>query len=111
MQATLNRQTHQALFNPNLVSFHFADVDILYIAGSATCNVCMWGYMESSRRYKEALKRGQKVRPTTFKIVEGGNHFVSGISSLSESSTQIIKLHYDMPGVLLREVAHGCKKF
>ncbi|KAJ6522715.1 Alpha/Beta hydrolase protein [Mycena capillaripes] len=95
MQATLKVQTQQALFNVNLVSSYFPQVKVLYITGIETCYYCMWGYMESSRLYAEAVAHGEKVRPTKFKLVEGGNHF----------------LHYDMPDVFLQEVVHGCTEF
>ncbi|KAJ7191869.1 hypothetical protein GGX14DRAFT_380691, partial [Mycena pura] len=77
MQATLNAQTHQALFNVHLVSSFFPEVNVLYLSGSATCYYCIWAYMESLRMYKEAVAREEKVRRTTFKLVDGGNHFVS----------------------------------
>ncbi|KAJ7847505.1 hypothetical protein B0H14DRAFT_3086217 [Mycena olivaceomarginata] len=76
MRATLKAQTHQALFNTDLVSSYFPDVNIFYISGCGTCYYCMWAYMEVSRMYKEAILRGDKVRLITFKLVEEGNHFV-----------------------------------
>ncbi|KAJ6530686.1 Alpha/Beta hydrolase protein [Mycena capillaripes] len=91
MQATLKVQTHEALFNEKLVSSYFPKVKIFYITGKATPYFCMWGYMESFRLYKEAVARGETVRTTKFKLVEG-NHF----------------LHYDMPEEFLREVVQGC---
>jgi hypothetical protein len=77
MQATLKIQTHKALFDVSLVSSYFPKVNVLYISGIGTCYYCMWAYMESSRLYKEAIEQGEKVRPTKFKLVEQGNHFVS----------------------------------
>jgi hypothetical protein len=79
MRATLKAQTHQALFNTDLLSSYFPDVNIFHISGRGTCYYCMWAYMEVSRMYKEAILRGDKVRPITFKLVEEGNHFVSGV--------------------------------
>ncbi|KAJ6579492.1 hypothetical protein DFH09DRAFT_1445551 [Mycena vulgaris] len=93
MQGILKVQTHKALFDVPLVSSYFPKVNVLYLSGIGTCSNCIWAYMESSRLYKEALASGEKVRPTKFKLVEGGNHF----------------LHYDLPDLLLREVVHGCK--
>ncbi|KAJ7499595.1 hypothetical protein FB451DRAFT_1162061 [Mycena latifolia] len=75
------------------LSTYFPKVNILYISGVGTCYYCMWAYMESSRLYKEAVSRGEKVRLTKFKLVEEGNHF----------------LHYDFPDLLLREIVQGCK--
>jgi len=94
MQAILKAQTHDALFNADLVSSYFPNVKVLHISGMGTCYYCMWAYMESLRLYNEAVAHGDKVRPTKFKLVEGGNHF----------------LHYDMPDVLLKEVVQGCKE-
>jgi len=94
MQATLKAQTYEALFNVDKVSSYFPNVKVFYISGIGTCYYCMWAYMESSRLYKEALARGEKVRPTKFKLVEGGNHF----------------LHYDFPDVLLQEIVQSCKE-
>ncbi|KAF7351525.1 Aminodeoxychorismate synthase [Mycena sanguinolenta] len=94
MQAILKTQTHDALFNADLVSSYFPNVEVFHISGTETCYFCMWGYMESLRLYNEALARGDKVRPTKFKLVEGANHF----------------LHYDMPDCLLKEVVQSCKE-
>ncbi|KAJ6611318.1 Alpha/Beta hydrolase protein [Mycena sp. CBHHK59/15] len=94
MQALLKVQTHKALFDEALVASLFPNVKVLYISGIGTCYYCMWAHMESSRLYKEALASGQKARPTKFKLVEGGNHF----------------LHYDLPDLLLQEVASGSKE-
>ncbi|KAJ7884414.1 hypothetical protein B0H13DRAFT_1628696 [Mycena leptocephala] len=77
MQGTLKAQTHAALFNESLVSSYFPNVNVVYISGSNTCYSCMWGYTMSSRLYKDAVARGEKVRRTKFKLTEGGNHFVS----------------------------------
>jgi hypothetical protein len=77
MQATRKVQTDKALFDPNLVTLHFPKVNIFYVCGEETAHYCMWAYMESSRLYKEALGRGEIVRPTKFKLLPERNHFVS----------------------------------
>ncbi|KAF8213022.1 hypothetical protein K438DRAFT_1957603 [Mycena galopus ATCC 62051] len=95
MQATLKVQTQQTLFNVDLASSYFPDVNIFYISGTDTCSYCIWAYMESRRMYKDAVEREEEVRPTLFKLVPGGNHF----------------LHYDMPEIFLEEVLNGCTAF
>lgn len=109
MQATLKGQTHEALFNENLVSSYFPNVKIFHITGTETPYYCMWGYMESSRFYKEAVARGDKVRTTKFKLV-GGNHFVRIPTCPRVSAHLYGQLHYDMPEEFLREVVQGCKE-
>lgn len=72
----------------------------------------MWAYMESSRLYAEVVERGEKVRPTKFTLVEGGNHFVSDLVLKADYIfIRMIKLHYDMPDVFLKEVVRGCTEF
>ncbi|KXN86988.1 hypothetical protein AN958_09331 [Leucoagaricus sp. SymC.cos] len=93
MQATLNKQTHGALFDEKNIASHFPKVNVFYISGAHTCWYCIWGYMESERLYKEAVARGEKVRPTQFHLVQEGNHF----------------LHYDLPDLLLSSVVKGCR--
>jgi hypothetical protein len=77
MQAVLKLQARQALFNVELASSYFPNINVLHISGTETTCFCMWAYIKSSRLYKEAAARGEKVRPIKFKLVEGGNHFVS----------------------------------
>jgi hypothetical protein len=77
MQGTLKAQTHAALFNESLVSSYFPNVNVVHISGSKTCYFCMWAYIVSSRLYEDAVAAGEKVRRTRFKLIEGGNHFVS----------------------------------
>ncbi|KAJ7041542.1 hypothetical protein C8F04DRAFT_1079180 [Mycena alexandri] len=91
MQATLRVQAHKALFDQEVVSSFFPAVHIYHISAEYTCSYCMWGYMENFRLYTEALERGERVRPTKFKLVPGGNHF----------------LHCDAPELLLREIIEG----
>ncbi|KAJ6467926.1 Alpha/Beta hydrolase protein [Mycena sanguinolenta] len=88
MQATIKTQFHSALFSADLVTSHFPRTPILHISGAETCYPGMWGYMSSFSQYAAAQERGDVLRPTTFKLVEGGNHF----------------MHYDMPEVFLKEV-------
>ncbi|KAJ6509110.1 hypothetical protein DFH09DRAFT_942654 [Mycena vulgaris] len=76
MQEILKMQSHKALFDVDLVAAHFPNVNVCYITGEKTCYYCMWTYIESSRLYKEAIRRGDTIRPTKFKLVADGNHFV-----------------------------------
>ncbi|KAK6995793.1 Aminodeoxychorismate synthase [Favolaschia claudopus] len=97
MQAHLNAQFKAAFFfkfSSDLVSSqsHFPRTPILYVCGTETAYPMLWAYKTASSMYAAARERGDAVRPTTFKLVEGGNHF----------------MHYDMPDVLLREVVAGC---
>ncbi|KAF7378222.1 Aminodeoxychorismate synthase [Mycena sanguinolenta] len=92
MQATLKTQFHSVLFSTDLVTSHFPRTPILHISGAETCYPGMWGYMSSFSSYAAAQERGDVSRPTTFKIVEGGNHF----------------MHYDMPEIFLKEVMANC---
>jgi hypothetical protein len=77
MQGTLKAQTHAALFNESLLSSYFPNVNVVHISGSKTCYFCMWAYIVSSRLYEDAVAAGEKARRTRFKLIEGGNHFVS----------------------------------
>lgn len=79
MQATLKTQSDQAMFNEDLASSYFPNVKVLYISGTQTCSFCMWAHMECQRLHMEALERGKSVRSTMFKLIEGGNHFVSDL--------------------------------
>ncbi|KAJ7139235.1 Alpha/Beta hydrolase protein [Mycena epipterygia] len=88
----LKTQTHKALFDQDLVASYFPNVNVLYISGEETLFYCMWAYLESVRLYSEAIERGESVRPTKFKLVPEGNHF----------------LHYDVPEIFLREIVNGC---
>ncbi|KAJ6509122.1 Alpha/Beta hydrolase protein [Mycena vulgaris] len=92
MQATYKAQAYNALLNAKLVASFFPNVNVLYMSGEQTSYSCMWSHMESARLYKEALERGEIVRPTTFRLVPEGNHF----------------LHYDAPEIFIREVVDGC---
>ncbi|KAJ7090990.1 hypothetical protein C8R44DRAFT_750742 [Mycena epipterygia] len=56
----LKTQTHKGLFDQDLVA-------------SPSPDAC--AYMESLRLYSEAVKRGERVQPTKFKLVPEGNHF------------------------------------
>ncbi|KAJ7333437.1 hypothetical protein DFH08DRAFT_1021130, partial [Mycena albidolilacea] len=78
MQATLRAQFHSALFAPEIVSSYFPRTTILYISGAATCYPGMWGYMASYAMYTTAQARGDSLRATTFRLLEGENHFVRG---------------------------------
>lgn len=80
MQATLRAQFHSALFAPEIVSSYFPCTTILYISGAATCYPGMWGYMASYAMYNTAQARGDSLRATTFRLLEGQNHFVRGYS-------------------------------
>ncbi|KAJ7139183.1 Alpha/Beta hydrolase protein [Mycena epipterygia] len=91
MGETLRAQTHKALFDGDLVASYFPNVNVVYMSGEETTPTCVWAYMQSVRLYTEAIGRGENVRPTTFKLVPGGNHF----------------LHYDLPEVFLREIIDG----
>ncbi|KAF7368507.1 Aminodeoxychorismate synthase [Mycena venus] len=93
MQATLKGQFHSAVFSAEVVSSHFPRTAILYISGADTVYPAMWGYMASSSMYAAAQARGDVLRPMTFRLVEGGNHF----------------MHYDSPDVLLGEIV-DCRK-
>jgi hypothetical protein len=62
MQARLKVQTHQALFDEDLVSSYFPHGNVLHISGSATYHGYMWGYLESSRLYREAVAAGEQAR-------------------------------------------------
>ncbi|KAK7050645.1 Aminodeoxychorismate synthase [Favolaschia claudopus] len=108
MQTHLNAQFKAAFFfnfnfsssSSDLVSYasssHFPRTPILYVCGTETAYPMLWAYKTASAMYAHAAagERGDtaSVRPTTFQLVEGGNHF----------------MHYDMPDVLLREVVAGC---
>ncbi|KAK6967072.1 hypothetical protein R3P38DRAFT_3509040 [Favolaschia claudopus] len=96
MQAHLNAQFKAAFFkfSSDLVSSesHFPLTPILYVCGTETAYPMLWAYKTASAMYAAARKREDAVRPTTFQLVDGGNHF----------------MHYDMPDVLLREVVAGC---
>lgn len=78
MGETLRAQTHRALFDGDLVASYFPNVNVVYMTGEETIPACMWAYMQSVRLYTEAIGRGEHVRPTTFKLVPEGNHFVGG---------------------------------
>ncbi|KAJ7671849.1 Alpha/Beta hydrolase protein [Mycena rosella] len=94
MAEILRSQAHHALFDETVVASHFPDVNVFYITGEETACYCIWAYTESSRMYREALERGARPRPTKFKLVPEGNHF----------------LHYDVPEQFLRDITEGCAK-
>jgi hypothetical protein len=83
MQSVLKNLTHSALFNERLTTTFFPRVNIFHLTAANTVWSCMWGFMETLRRYKEAKGEGKVLRPTRFRFLEEGNHFVS----LSSRST------------------------
>jgi hypothetical protein len=83
MQPTLNVQAQKVLFDEKQVNEVLAKTEVVHIWCTRAAWHSIYGMMETERQYKECLQQGKKVRPIRFVEIEGANHFVSQVLSLS----------------------------
>jgi hypothetical protein len=77
MQPTLKIMAENALFDEKFAGQVLPSMDIMHIWCSRSEWFCIYGMIETERKYKDHLMRGYKVRPIRFIELQGANHFVS----------------------------------
>jgi hypothetical protein len=109
MQPTLNDLTSRVLFDEKLAQRFFPRVPVAYISATRANWHCVWGYIEAKRNYERLLAEGKKVRPTSFYLVEGGNHFVRGSAYILCAAIYVTQVHWDRPKELVKIMAAGIR--
>ncbi|TFK45298.1 hypothetical protein OE88DRAFT_1715420 [Heliocybe sulcata] len=76
MQPVLRVQAGKALWDEEAVRTVLPRVEVALLTCTAANWYCVYGFIETEKRYKEYLAKGAEVRPIRFIEIEGGNHFI-----------------------------------
>lgn len=76
VQGAVKEQTERALFDAEILPSVLPLVTVEYITCLSTNWVCLWGFFETERIYRELVAKNKKIRPAHFIAIKGANHFV-----------------------------------
>ncbi|KAF9447671.1 hypothetical protein P691DRAFT_801921, partial [Macrolepiota fuliginosa MF-IS2] len=74
-QTSLRDLTQRALFDKGTVKATFPGVSVVQISCLRSCGGLLWGYHNMQRQYLARQANNEFMRPLSFKVIEGGNHF------------------------------------
>jgi hypothetical protein len=77
MQAVIKNLSNSVIYDAEKVSIIFPEVPILHVGASRTSWHSSWAYLKLKEDYEQRVKNGDKVRTVHFRVIQGGNHFVS----------------------------------
>ncbi|EPQ57222.1 hypothetical protein GLOTRDRAFT_39020 [Gloeophyllum trabeum ATCC 11539] len=84
MQSTVNAQAKRALFDESLAQTVLPELQVVHIVCMRTHWHCMWGHIQTRKKYEAHVARGEKVRLISSVQIPQGNHFVSLISEIED---------------------------
>ncbi|KAF8642045.1 hypothetical protein AX16_009716 [Volvariella volvacea WC 439] len=75
VQNILREHTDKALYNEQLAKGIFPKAEVIHILCDETIWLPVYAYMAAYEKYQKLIGEGKKIRPTSFVVFPGMNHF------------------------------------